>query len=73
MGTYVIRTDALLLDDIQADSIDEAVEIFCEDEPGMGNIHTAKKLFAYIDNIGDGAWCWIDDPNGYRMETEHAP
>jgi hypothetical protein len=68
---YFVRTDASA-QEIDAVNIDEAAELFAEDEfPGRLIVSVAD-LFRHIESIGDGAWCWIESataPDGARQSV----
>jgi hypothetical protein len=69
LHTYTVRTDGSHAEGILAKTIDDAARIYAEDEfPGAG-IGDVADLFAEIERIGDGAWCWIegDGPDGNRQ------
>lgn len=64
---YTIRTDASM-QEIFAANIDKAAARFAKGEfPGV-NITTADELLSHIEGI-DGAWCWIESPDGSRREV----
>jgi hypothetical protein len=68
---YVIKTDACS-QEIEAESADEAARLFAEDEFPGADINDVSDLFAKIERIGDGAWCWIegkDAPDGARQSV----
>lgn len=68
---YTVKTDAAE-QQIEAASIDEAAAIFASDEWPHAHITDADSLFAQIERIGDGAWCWIesqDAPDGERRSV----
>lgn len=67
---YTIRTDAVQAE-ISAISIDTAAKLFAADEFPGKQINDVDDLFARIEKIGDGAWCWIESetaPDGARRE-----
>ena len=67
--TYTIHTDAVM-QDIEATTADEAAAIFAQDEFPRAGVAGVADLFAHIESIGDGAWCWIesdDAPDGARQ------
>lgn len=71
--SYTVRTDADLTTGIEAKTIDDAARIYAEDEFPGASITDVADLFAKIEEIGDGAWCWIegDGPDGERQSIGH--
>jgi hypothetical protein len=54
MKTYTIRTDADMYDDVEADSIDAAIDQATE-------FSDLAELARHIErHADDGAWLWID-------------
>ncbi|HEY6541089.1 MAG TPA: hypothetical protein VIZ18_09135 [Ktedonobacteraceae bacterium] len=68
---YIVRTDAST-QEIDAVSIDEAAELFADDEFPGNLIVDVADLFRHVESIGDGAWCWIESaaaPDGRRQSV----
>ncbi len=69
---YTVRTDAVMHDNILAASADEAAREFSAGEFPGRKLESVDDLFAHINRIGDGAWCWIeghDAPDGERQDS----
>lgn len=60
MKTYTIQTDAFLADDIEAESLDEAIREGFEGESlGITDLASLEKKFARY--VKDGGWCRIEE------------
>ena len=68
--TYTIRTDALLTE-IDADTMDAAAASFAASE-GLRDVATVGDLLSRYDHIGDGAWVWIEGPEGRRYSSHYS-
>lgn len=66
MARYVVRTDGVMDDTITARSMDQAARKFAAEEYPGRRVTGVRDLFDLINRIGDGAWCWIQGPEGRR-------
>lgn len=71
MAKYTVRTDAFLCDNIEADSLDEAIEIaFRGQHPTVADLDGLE--LAIGDTVEDGGWCWIER-DGERLVEIGSP
>jgi hypothetical protein len=70
MTTYTIKTDACSTE-IDASTMDAAAAEFAAGE-GLRGIDSAQALLDHYDRIGDGAWAWIEGPEGRRYSSHYS-
>lgn len=65
MSLYTVRTDAFMIDDFEAESLDAAVaEAFAGEIGGVKDVASLRKKFAKYE--ADGGWCWVEE-DGERV------
>jgi hypothetical protein len=68
MTLYTVRTDDFLLDNFEAESLDDAIDQafdYADSEESL-----RRKFAKYV---ADGGWCWIEADGGRVLEIGDAP